>query len=119
MNDQSSKMPDRWPGVIPAEPGWRLAITNGKTVYLVPVVGWEWFAQLFEDDGDGPAYQGPRGGPLLAGIEGEWVGCTRNLLSVMGGEWTSEGLVAPGKEYGADGADGWETLRKPAQETST
>lgn len=91
-------------GVIPAEPGWRVALRKGNEVLLAPVVGWWWQERHFDDGVEEPSL----GGAMVVD-EGMLVSA-QDAASNRGNGWSVECAVAPGKRYGAGSADGWESF---------
>jgi hypothetical protein len=104
-------------GLIPAEPGWRAIVTDGKTTYLVPIVGWAWERTVWRD-GDQFSVDPLDGEPFVAGVEGQHAATVSDLISTMAGkDWRCDGVLAPGKSLGDPNADGWETIEHAEPET--
>lgn len=102
-------------GVLPAEPGWRVIVTNGATTYIVPVVGWAWERTAWADD-DSYSIDSTSGEALVAGVEGlAYVETASELVKhfMSGDGWRVEGLLAPGKTLGDRDRDGWQQIDGP------
>lgn len=83
--------------IIPAEPGWRVLLTDDTRSWTAPVVAWCWY----DDDGSAEPLV-----PWDAALQrADWV------AAQMGGPnpWRTVTLLAPGCDHttAADLADGW------------
>jgi hypothetical protein len=99
-------------GVIPAEPGWRLIVTDGKTTHLVPIVGWGWERCIWTD-GETTSLDEPTGEPLVAGVDGPYLSSASDMaetMSIGATKWRIDGVLAPGKGLADKDRDGWETI---------
>lgn len=83
--------------IIPAEPGWRVLLTDDTRSWMAPVLAWCW------SDADGTAE------PLIPWEARLWP--ADRVAACMGGPnpWRPDTLLAPGCDHttAADLADGW------------
>lgn len=95
-------------GVIPAEPGWRVVLTNGKDTYIAPVVGWAWERHVWKNgDGLGLDIDPIMGEPIIVTEDGCRIASVSDVLTSMAAGSETKGLIAPGRAYGGPNADGW------------
>lgn len=81
MREKIESAAQSFTGVLPAEPGWRVVITNGKERYLAPVIGWCWERHAWRAD-NGCDLDPIHGEPFIIDGEGAYVGSCPTFSAV-------------------------------------
>lgn len=123
MDDQPRRFPpdELRAGVVPAAPGWRVVLTDGKRAFVAPVVLWSWSKRVFREDGD-ERIEYPEDGVDASALIA-WEGSLSDaddvaklyMSNASAGEvWQVHMLLAPGQQLVEGATDalegGWEEV---------